>query len=183
MILVAGHLITPLPSSWTSFLLVLNMLNPLSLPSPRHSARRLSIDPSEWLTQLAVMHLEFLTILPSPKPTQICVISKFHQLASERVDIYIATARGRSDQASEFLTRKVLVSGNKYLTAGNFQKRVNHFNPFSAIFLLSLSLSSLPLFFLPIELQLTITVSWGPVNAKEGKKKRAGKWIIGQGLW
>ena len=89
------------------------------------------------------MHLEFLTILLSPKPTQICVISKFHQLASERVDIYISTAPGSSDQAREFLMRTVLVPGNKYLTAGNFQKEVSHINPFSAIFLLSLFLSSL----------------------------------------
>lgn len=113
------------------------------------------------------MHLEFLIILPSPKPTQICVISKFHQLASERVDIYIPTASGSNDQASAFLMRKVWVLGKKYLTAGCLQKKVNHFNPFSAITLLSFFVCcSLPLhifffFFLPIELTLTTSLLRG----------------------
>lgn len=119
-----------------------------SSPSNRHATRRLSIDQSEWLTWFAVTHLEFLTILPSPKPTQICVISKFHRLDSERVDIYTPTALGSSDQTSEFLMRKVLVSGNKYLTAGGLQKKVNHFNPFTAIFLLSLSVALFSFIFL-----------------------------------
>lgn len=149
MIFVEGQLITLLLSRLTFFFSSSGAKYAnFSSPSNRHATRRLSIDQSEWLTRFAVTHLEFLTILPSPKPTQICVISKFHRLASERVDIYTPTALGSSDQTSEFLMRKLLVSGNKYLTAGGLQKKVNHFNPFTAIFLLSLSVALFSFIFL-----------------------------------
>lgn len=55
------------------------------------------------------MHLECPTVPPSPKPKHICVISKFHQLAREKHDIYRPTAPGSSDHASEFLMRNRLV--------------------------------------------------------------------------
>lgn len=152
----------------------------LSLPSHCHPTRRHSIDPSEWLTQFALVHLEFLTILPSPKPTQICVISKFHQLASESVDIYILPALGSSDQASEFLMRKVLVSGNKHLTAGNFQKRViilTHSQPLSLFsfffFSFCLFLSFLPLFFF-LAHRIASDFSKGPAQEEEDKRSGQG---------
>jgi hypothetical protein len=65
---------------------------------------------------------------------KICVISKFHQLARESIGIYMPTAPGSSDQADEFLMRKILAFGDKYLMTENFQNISNHFIQYSAIF-------------------------------------------------
>lgn len=93
-----GHLTVLLSSSLTSWLLVLNML--FLFPFPPHPTNRLSRDRLGPGTH---------TVLPSPKPKHVCVISKFHQLAREKHDIYRPRAPGSSDHASEFLMRNRLV--------------------------------------------------------------------------
>lgn len=113
---VEGHLITLLSWSLTSFLLVLNMLTPFFPFPPPPSKQTL-----HWPVWVLWCIWSFSQNCLLPNLRRFVPSANFTNLPV-RVDIYILTAPNSSDQASEFLMKKMLVPGSKYLTAENFQK-------------------------------------------------------------